>query len=236
MAYRNDLQFMEISEQPNAGDGSELVETTNEMQGMEGSSSTGGFNSQSWLSAEQSMSGMTPSSGSMYDKNGPATSGGTGLGGGHNDSSNQGTSGSQGEGSSTGLTPSSNQGAGTASSTSNTGSGGKGPESRVHMAPGQMGDSNRGSFQTSPVSPLMPGQTGLNSGGQNQFFADPTSFGLGGGLSEQAGGFGMSNGWGEMTGQNDMGGEGVLRALIDMGPMNAMDLSTWNPTNENMRQ
>lgn len=227
---------MEMSDQPNQGEGPDLVEATNEMQGMEGSSSTGGFNSQSWLSAEQSMSGMTPSSGSMYDKNGPATSGGGGLGGGHNDNSNQGSSGSQGEGSSTGLTPNSNQGAGTASSAANTAGGGKGPESRPHLAPGQMSDSGRGSFQASPVSPMMPGQADLSGGGQSQFFADPTSFGLSAGLNEQAGGFGMSNSWGEMPGQNDMGGEGVLRALINMGPMNAMDLSTWNPTNENMRQ
>lgn len=237
MAYRNDCHF---------DNNPEIVEPGNEMpgmdgmDGMEGSSSTGGFNSQSWLSAEHSMSGMTPSSGSM---NGPAGNSTSGLASGHGDGGHA-ASGSQDDGAATDLTSGSNSAVGNgnngaSSSTSGGGNGpGSGPESRSHLVAGGLADSGRGSYQASPVSPH---QNMMGQGEQSQFFGDPGSFGM----TPQAAGFGMSSGpWGDMAGQGDMSGQGdmqpvgdgVLRALINMGPMGAMDLSTWNPTNENMRR
>lgn len=242
MAYRNDVHFMN-EPQNTVESGPEVVEqSSNEIRGLDSSNATSGFNSQAWLSADQSMSGMTPSSGSIYDKNGngPGLSGAPGLGAGHGDNSH-GASGSQDEGPSTGLTPNSSTGTGNNPAVGAVGgTGAKGAEGRPHLAPGQMGDSGRGSFQASPTSPHrnMMSRGDLGSAAQNQFFGDPTSFGISSGLTEPAVGFGIPNSWGEMPSQGNMtpGGEGVLRALINMGPMNAMDLSTWNPSNENMRQ
>lgn len=220
MAYRNDCHF---------DNGPDIVEPGNEMQGLEGSSSTGGFNSQSWLSAEQSMSGMTPSSGSM---NGPAGNGAPGLSSGHGGNGHN-TSGSGDD--ATDLTPASNTaGNDGATSSTNGGGTGTGPDGSrpSHLVAGQLGDSGQGSYQASPVSPH---QNMMGQGEQSQFFGDPGSFGM----TPQTSGFGMgSSGWGDMSGQGDMQpvGDGVLRALINMGPMSAMDLSTWNPTNENMRR
>lgn len=221
MSYRNECHF---------GERPELVDQSNEMQGMEASSSTGGFNSQAWLSAEQSMSGMTPSSGSL---NGP------GLASGHGDTSHK-TSGSQDDGTAADMAPTSNTAVGSNNSgggsgaakagTSGGGNSAAGPANRSHLVASQLADSGQGSYQASPVSPH---QNMMGQARQNQFF--PASFDI----TQQTGGFGISNAsWGDMDGQDDMQpvGDGVLRALINMGPMNAMDLSTWNPTNENIRR
>lgn len=65
--------------------------------------------------------------------------------------------------------------------------------------------------------------SGMNDQGQQQ---------------QQQGAFSMTTSWGDMAGQAGMPqvGDGVLRALMNMGPMDAMDLSSWDQNNENMRQ
>jgi hypothetical protein len=56
------------------------------------------------------------------------------------------------------------------------------------------------------------------------------------GMNEQQGSFDLSNGWDAMNGQSELPplGEGVLRAIMDMGSIDAMDLTPWESTNENM--
>lgn len=229
MAYRNECEYMKSrGDDGNPASGPEIVEPRSGLPGLD-SSTSAGFNSQAWLSAEQSMSGMTPSSGGMYDKSGP--------GGGHGGSSgdNQGTSGSPDGGQPGGLTP---------NSSCNGGRDGA-AESRGHLAPGQIGGSGRNSFRASPISPhqnlMDPGDLGGPT--QGTFFGDPANgFAVSSNMNEQQqqqGGFGMANGgWGDMAGQQNMPqvGDGVLRALMNMGPMDAMDLSSWDQGNENMRQ
>ena len=180
-----------------------------------------GFNSQSWLSAEQSMSGLTPSSGGggLFEK------GGTG-------SNQQGTNGSPVEGQSSGPTPNSS------SDTRNQ-----------HLAPGQANNSDRNSFNASPISPQqnLMGANELGNTSTANFFSEPGDFS---GQpqqqqQQQQNAFSMApNGWGDMaTQQNQVPqqqqqqlGDGVLRALMNMGPMDAMDLSSWDQGNENLRQ
>lgn len=50
--------------------------------------------------------------------------------------------------------------------------------------------------------------------------------------------YGMSNGWDNVAAAQqaaNIQNEGVLRALMNMGPMEAMDLSSWDTGNEPMR-
>lgn len=180
-----------------------------------------GFNSQSWLSAEQSMSGLTPSSGGggLFEK------GGTG-------GNQQGTNGSPVEGQSSGPTPNSS------SDTRNQ-----------HLAPGQANSSDRNSFNASPISPQqnLMGANDLGSTNTANFFSEPGDFS---GQPQQQqhqqqNAFSMApNGWGDMAAQQNQVpqqqqqqlGDGVLRALMNMGPMDAMDLSSWDQGNENLRQ
>lgn len=223
LAYRNKCNFMKVAgEDGNPTTGPEIVEPQTGMVGLDTSNSTG-FNSQPWLSAEHSMSGMTPSSGGMYDK--------SASGGGPSTGDNQGTSGSP-DGQSSGLTP---------NSSSNGGREG-GAESRGHLVPAQMNGSGRNSFQASPISPqqnlMGAGQADLSGGNQGNFFGDPSGFAVSPNMNEQQGGFSMTNGWGDIQGQQGMPqvGDGVLRALMNMGPMDAMDLSSWDQGNDNMRQ
>ena len=234
LAYRNETSFMKDgAEDGNAVSGQpEVAQPQNGMSNLDTSNSTG-FTSQSWLSAEQSMSGLTPSSGGMYDKSGLGTG------------DNQGTLTTSPDcAPSSGLTP---------NSSSNGGRGDGGAE-RGRLAPGQVNGSGRNSFQASPISPQqnLMGQQGDMCGGggggggdsTNNFFGDPGGFSVSPTMNEQQHGgsmFGVAAGtgpWGNMQDQQGMPqvGDGVLRALMNMGPMDAMDLSSWDQGNENMRQ
>jgi hypothetical protein len=75
----------------------------------------------------------------------------------------------------------------------------------------------------------------MDASGQ-PFFGDPNNFAMSTAMTDQQGDFGMTGGWGDMHAQNTMPvGDGVLRALMSMGPMDAMDLSSWEAANETMR-
>lgn len=214
MAYRDQSYFAGPQGEDRNPLGGPSLDTTNST----------GFNSQSWLSAEQSMSGLTPSSGGggLFEK--PGSGAGTG--------DNQGTNGSPGEGQSNGPTPNSNSTGRDAN-----------PESRnQHLAPGQMNGSGRNSFNASPISPQpnLMGANDLSGGGGAPFFPTPTDF-SGQQQQPQQNTFSMApSDWGDMSAQQgqvpQQMGDGVLRALMNMGPMDAMDLSSWDQGNENMRQ
>lgn len=81
---------------------------------------------------------------------------------------------------------------------------------------------------------MSPNQTTMNPGtldGSTQgFFADPNGFTMPASMVDQQGAFALPSGWGDIQGQTDVTpvGEGVLRALMSMGPMDAMDLSSWD--------
>lgn len=184
-----------------------------------------GFNSQSWLSAEQSMSDLTPSSGGggLFDK---------GASGGAQGDNNQGTNGSPTDGQSGGPTPNSNS----------TGRDATADSRNQHLAPG-MNNSGRTSFNASPISPQqnLMGTNDISGASGPTFFGNMGDFPGQQQQPQQQNAFSMaSNAWGDMPGQQgqvpQQMGDGVLRALMNMGPMDAMDLSSWDQGNENMRQ
>lgn len=214
MSYRNDTCFTK----PDGAERTERREVVDPngggggggggMQGLEASDSTG-FTSQNWLSTDQSLSGTTPTSGGMYDnKNGSV--GGHGVNG-----ENMGSA----DGQSNRPTPNSSTNSG-----KDNGSG--------HLGPGQMGSSGHNSFKASPIPQHQ------NVMGQGYFGETAAAgFPLQASMGEQQGSFDMTGGWGDIQGQAAAAqvGDGVLRALMNMGPMSAMDLSTWDPGHENMR-
>lgn len=215
LAYRDQSYFTG----PRAEDGNPLsgpsLDTTNST----------GFNSQSWLSAEQSMSGLTPSSGGggLFDK------GASGAGAGDN----QGTNGSPVEGQSGGPTPNSNS----------TGRDANSDSRNQHLAPGQMNNSGRNSFNASPISPQqnLMGANDLSSASAANFFGGPSDFSAQQQQPQQQNAFGMApDSWGGMSAPQQghvpqQMGDAALRALMNMGPMDAMDLSSWDQGNENLR-
>lgn len=214
MAYRNECHFMKMSgDDGNAATGPDLVEPAADSQGIE-SSTTTAFASGTWLTAEQQLPILTPSSGTTYEKNGSVSGPMSGFGDTNGDS--QDTSGSPDGMQSNRPTPNSSNGQ---------------SDQRTHLNPGQL-NSGPNSFQASPIS---PNQTLLNPGsldGSTQgFFADPSAFTMPTSLADQQGAFALPTGWGDMQGQTGVApvGEGVLRALMNMGPMDAMDLSSWDP-------
>ncbi|KAM0215888.1 hypothetical protein ACHAPQ_002938 [Fusarium lateritium] len=203
-AYRNDCTFMN----PTGDDRNppDVVEPDVPMATADGS-----FGTQGWMSAEQQLPILTPSSGATFEKTGSGSRAVSGFGDMTGDS--QDASGSPDGMQSSRPTPNSSTGS----------------DQRNHLAPGQLNGSGRNSFNASPMS---PNQTLMNPGmldGNTQgFFADTSGFSMPTGL-DQNGGFTMPDGWADIQGQTGVPqvGEGVLRALMNMGPMDAMDLGTW---------
>lgn len=139
------------------------------------------------------------------------------IGGGSGD--NQGSSGSPDGGQSSGPTPNSSTGSGVAQ------------DPRSVPASAQIGGSGGNSYRASPISPhqnLMPQAGDLSA---HNFFGASSGFSM----NDQQGNFGLSNGWDNIGAQTNMPplGEGVMRAIMDMGPMDAMDLTSWDSTNDN---
>lgn len=204
----------------NAAAAPDLAETQTDSQGV-GMAQSGSYGSSAWLSAEQQMPILTPSSGSMYDKNGSGSGHMSGFGDVNVD--NHESSGSPEGAQSNGRTPNSSIGAGS--------------EARSQFPPGQLGGTGQDSFRTDPLSPQQNVMNHGNVGAVNHhgYYNDPNGFAMSTGMTGQQGGFGMSNNWGGgMGGQPQIQpvGEGVLRALMSMGPMDAMDLSSWDSGND----
>ncbi|RBR04910.1 hypothetical protein FVER53590_01423 [Fusarium verticillioides] len=170
-----------------------------------------GFATQAWMSSDQQLPILTPSSGATFEKTGSGSRTMSGFGDVTGDSQDA-------SGSPDGLT-----------SNRPTPNSSSGSDQRNHLAPGQLNGSGHNSFNASPMS---PNQTLMNPGvldGSTQgFFSDTAGFTMPTSL-DQNGGFSMPDGWGDIQGQSGIPqvGEGVLRALMNMGPMDAMDLGTW---------
>lgn len=216
LSYRNECLFMKTfgdnGEIPTQND---LVPPTTEGQALNpanGSSSYG----QNWLNAEHPVQTLTPRSGSLHGPAGGATSG-------YGDSSGDGRDAS-------GSPDGAFQGdPGTGSANGHI------SDIRGHLQPGQVNHSGANSFQ---ASPSMQGQDGMMNG------HEPTSANLfdasnayvmqsGSGLGQQHEGYSVNSGWQNVPPQQDVPemGDGVLRALMNMGPLDAMDLSTpWTDT------
>ncbi|KAH7326673.1 fungal-specific transcription factor domain-containing protein [Stachybotrys elegans] len=180
----------------------------------------GHFGQAMWLTGDQQLPVLTPSTGTMYDKTAPAGAQMTGFG--DQNGEGQEASGSpEGCQSSSGPTPVSSH------ATSS--------EARCHLMPGRMQGSGAESFQASPVTPTqnLMGGGGVDVGGQG-FLGDANGFSMPG-LEDQQG-F-SANAWGDLQTQAAMPpvGDGVLRALMNMRPMDAMDISTWDTGAENMQ-
>ena len=215
MAYRNECHFLKIvGDDGNAATAPDIAEPSNDSQGINNSNAPP-YGTQTWLSTEQALPILTPSSGMTFDKGGSVSGPMSGFEDGSGESQN--TSGTPNENQSNRPTPNSSHGS----------------DQRTHLNPGQI-NSGHNSFQASPIS---PNQTLMNPGsldGSTQgFFADPNAFTMPTSLGDQSGAFALPNGWGDIPGQSGVTpvGEGVLRALMNMGPMDAMDLSSWDPNN-----
>lgn len=188
----------------------DFLEVPDKDDGADGSGAFG----QPWLSADQSsMPVLTPFSGTEHDRNGSTLSG-------------------LGDTAETRQSPEADPSSGPTPKSS-----GAGFDGRVHVGPGRMGGApgRQPSFGAGPLSPQQ-GMLGPGAGMDVEaFFGGPGGFdmmaaGMGG--QQGAAGLGMgSGGWPELGGQaSGMPplGEGVLRALMNMGPMDAMDLSSWD--------
>ncbi|KAL2883515.1 hypothetical protein SGCOL_001198 [Colletotrichum sp. CLE4] len=237
MSYRNECHFMKtVDDDGNAANAPNIIEPGQNDEGVPISASAtpnlGGPNG--WLSAEASLlygsnttsnlplhgNSLTPSSGSMYDKSGSSSGRVTGFGQSESSGDNN-MSGSPDGDQSNRPTPNSNA-----------------SDPRVSMAGGLDG-SGRNSFDANAQSSNNPrGGADANA----NFFNDAGGFGLRTGLTPNqrfsmpdtpGADFGLPNGWGDLQGQTGMTpvAEGVLRSLMNMGPMDAMDLSSWDATN-----
>lgn len=238
MSYRNECHFMKtVEDDGNLATAPNIVEPEQTSDAAPNSASTG-FGGQGWLSAEQGMSygtnnthgvpvhgnALTPSSGSIYDKSGSSSGHLTGFG----------QSESSGDNNISGSTDGDNSNRPTPNSSSS--------DQRANMAAGGLEGPGQNSFDTSSVTTQQNTNTRGSTDRNASYFNDASAFGIRTGLTptqrfsmpETPGAdFGMSNAWGELQGQPGMtpGAEGVLRSLMNMGPMDAMDLSSWDAAN-----
>ncbi|QPG99315.1 hypothetical protein C2857_001456 [Epichloe festucae Fl1] len=227
LAYR-ECDFMQAAaEDGNPVNGPDLVEGQGDTAaGRASMSSIGGFGGQPWMSADQgSIPGLTPTAGTIFKKNGPT--GGRVPGFGEVNSEGHDRQGSSEASQSNGPKPNSS---------------GAGSDAKARLAPGMGGTRRDAAFQPSPISPheniLNPnGPISAGNGNHQGFYAGPSAYAMGHGMAgQQNRGFPMpSSGWSHVSSQNQGPpnmtpvGEGVLRALMKMGPMDAMDLSSWDP-------
>ncbi|EGU89271.1 hypothetical protein FOXB_00224 [Fusarium oxysporum f. sp. conglutinans Fo5176] len=205
-------QSLPIQERPEVlGDGNQpdLVEPNHSVPDI--TTAEESFATQAWMSSDQQLPILTPSSGATFEKTGSGSRTMSGFGDVTGDSQDA-------SGSPDGLT-----------SNRPTPNSSSGSDQRNHLAPGQLNGSGHNSFNASPMS---PNQTLMNpsvlDGSTQGFFSDTAGFTMPTNL-DQSGGFSMPDGWGDIQGQSGIPqvGEGVLRALMNMGPMDAMDLGTW---------
>lgn len=158
---------------------------------------------------------LTPSSGSMYERSGGAHS----HIGGYDANGDKDVMESP-EGQSNGPTPKSSSSGG----------------DRGHYVTGQVPQVSQD--MNGYRSSISPPQRNVGQYGGQPFFP-----GAGSGYpvpqSVEGQQFPVGNGWTQMgsggQAQAEPMGEGVLRALMNMGPMDAMDLSSWDSGNEPMR-
>ncbi|KAK1598068.1 fungal-specific transcription factor domain-containing protein [Colletotrichum navitas] len=239
MSYRNECHFMKIVEDDgNPATAPNIVEPGQTGDAASSSVSTG-FGGQNWLSAEHGVpygannaysipmhgNALTPSSGSMYDKSASSSGRLTGLGQSESSGDNNMSGSPDGDNSSNRPTPNSSS-----------------SDQRVNMTAGGIEGSGQNSFEVGPAT----AQQNINPRGDTDenanYFNSTSAFDIRTGLTPNprfsipdtpGADFGMSTGWGDVQGQAGMtpGAEGVLRSLMNMGPMDAMDLSSWDAAN-----
>lgn len=200
----------------------DLVDSQGDNAAGHVSATNAGFGGgQPWLATDQNpVPVLTPSSGTMYEKSGSASGHVPGYeanGDGHD------RTGSPEAGQSNGPTPNSSGGA---------------SDAKSHLAPGNLGGSGReNGFHPSPIASqpnLMNQGAPADAGNHQGFFGESLTFAMNHNMAGQQNGFAVPQTWApEMNGQAPPPnmtpvGEGVLRALMNMGPMDAMDLSSWD--------
>jgi hypothetical protein len=230
LAYRNECHFMKSAEDDaNPANAPDIVEPEPESQGAAQSTSNG-FGPQAWLSTDQPMAGLHDTNGSRSLRHqGVALTPGSGHLGGFGQS--------EGSGDSNELSP---DGAQSNRPTPNSSTA---SEQRVPMAAGTLNGSGRNSFDASPVSTHqnITSQGGVEGNSAAFTYPDPT-FAMSTGMTPGSrfampetpmNDFSLPNGWQDLSGQTGMTpvAEGVLRSLMNMGPMDAMDLSSWDSGN-----
>jgi hypothetical protein len=239
MAYRNECHFLKtVEDDGNPAVGPDLVEPENEGQKVD-ASATGGFTSQGWMSEQQipnresssnrglPMQGLPvlPSvSGPMYEKNGAASS-----------MAGFGQSESTADTNDMSVSPEAQSNRPTPNSSAAS-------DHRPH-GNGHVNGSGPNSFETSPVSAhqALTSPNGVDGTQQPSYYGDHNAFGISNMAQNQrfsvpstaVSGFDVPNGWQDLSSQPGMTpvAEGVLRSLMNMGPMDAMDLSSWDSGN-----
>ncbi|TWU75412.1 hypothetical protein ED733_003186 [Metarhizium rileyi] len=228
LAFRGECHLMKTQ----GDDGSpamapELVGNQGDNGAGPASAASVGFDGgQPWLGTDQTpVPVLTPNSGTMFEKNGSASghmSGYDANGDGHD------RTGSPEAGQSNGPTPNSSGG---------------GSDAKSHLAPGNLGGAGQeNGFQPSPISSqnLMSQGAATDAGSHHGFFGEPLSFGMDHNMTGQQDGFAVPQSWGPGISSQPAPpnitpvGEGVLRALMNMGPMDAMDLSSWDSGQDNV--
>jgi hypothetical protein len=226
LAYKNECHFMKVADDDgNAAGAPDIVEPERTSQPTVTSASNG-FSSQAWLSPDQPMNG-NESNGtrSLPLHNVVLTPGSGGI---------TGFVQSESSGDVNELSP---DGAQSNRPTPNSSSA---SEQRPSLTGGALTGSGRNSFEASPVSTHQ--NLGPPSVDAAAFYPDPTYSSMGTGLTPGArysvpetpvNDFSVPNGWENLAGQTGMTpvAEGVLRSLMNMGPMDAMDLSSWDSAN-----
>ncbi|KID62887.1 binuclear zinc transcription factor, partial [Metarhizium hybridum] len=223
LAYRGECHFMKShGDDGNPATAPDLVDSQGDNTAGHVSATNAGFGGgQSWLATDQNaVPVLTPSSGTMYEKGGSASGHVPGYeanGDGHD------RAGSPEAGQSNGPTPNSSGGA---------------SDAKSHLAPGNLGGSGReNGFHPSPIASqpnLMNQGAPADAGNHQGFFGESLTFAMNHNMAGQQNGFAVPQTWApEMNGQAPPPnmtpvGEGVLRALMNMGPMDAMDLSSWD--------
>ncbi|KGQ03050.1 hypothetical protein BBAD15_g11742 [Beauveria bassiana D1-5] len=179
--------------------------------GLPGNTAFGG---QAWLSVDQQLPMLTPNSGIMYDK---AAANGSGHISSFGDVNGESTESPEGQ--SNGRTPNSSNGS--------DGQTVKQGSSALQI----FGSGTSPQFPSTGAHFFSPAQQPFQMQQQQHQHQHQ---------HQQMGGPAMSfgNGWDKITAAQqaaNMQNEGVLRALMNMGPMEAMDLSSWDTGNEPMR-
>jgi hypothetical protein len=239
LSYRNECNFSSKNPEDNGNQpgGPDMVEPDQTNQSMANSGSNG-FEGQAWLSPDQGMpvhdgnggrglpmQGMvlTPTSGSLYEK---APSSGAPMAGFVQSESS-------GDTNDISVSPDGPQ------SSRPTPNSSTASEPRHTLTSTALNGSGGNSFEASPVSSHQNLASQVAVDGTGAYFTD-SGFSVGGArltanarysvAEPTANSFQVPNGWPDLPVQNGMTpvAEGVLRSLMSMGPMDAMDLSTWD--------
>jgi len=228
MAYRNECHFLKtVEDDGNPSTGPDLAEPDLESPKADGSAT--GFTSQNWMAEHQIRNRESSSNRGLPMQGLPVlpsvSSGMAGFG----------QSESTADTNDMSVSPEAQSNRPTPNSSAAS-------DHRPHPN-GQLNVSGPNSFEASPV-PTHQALTSPNEvegTPQQAFYRDPNAFGINNIPPNQrfqvpstaVSDFDVQNSWQDMSSQPGMTpvAEGVLRSLMNMGPMDAMDLSSWDSGN-----